>query len=211
MNSFDCTAGNFLKRGRRAGLTLIELVAALGLSAMLMAICLTVVGRMSVSGKALFQKKRIQPWQTLLKQQLQRDYVGCRSVSFSANSIRMSGYSRSDGARFTPSEIEYRIVTNNNSNNLYRSVSRLLGTGGNASTKELVCNNVTRFRTVTDLDTDVAPGVMIIEMELIEQDTPKVKPEDSGRRRDQSRLFNPLPGEADTLKTVLVRHGGGVQ
>ena len=71
-----------------------------------------------------------------------------------------------------PSEIHYYIVSTEDENLLYRQRVNLLSNQTDRTTRELVCRQVNRFRLPSRLSTDVAPGVLRLELELSDRDNP---------------------------------------
>lgn len=160
----------------RQGMTLIELLAALTLSAMLMAVLLGMVSQQTRVNRQLQTEKPFLPWISQLKTQIQSDYAGCRHILFESDRIVINGYSRLDSDRTGlisgPSEIHYYIVSTEDENLLYRQRVNLLSNQTDRTTRELVCRQVNRFRLPSRLSTDVAPGVLRLELELSDRDTP---------------------------------------
>lgn len=161
---------------QRTGLTLVELLVALTLSAMLMAVLLGMVSRHSRMNKRLIEKTPSHPWRSLLRTQLQEDYSGCRHVIVGRDSLLIDGYSRSG-----PTRVRYSIVSDQETNWLYREQTSLLGVRTNEVNRELVCRSVSGFLAKTELSTDIAPGTLRLQLDVNEQ---------------------------EPLKVALVRHGG---
>jgi hypothetical protein len=161
---------------RREAMTLIELLTSLTLSAMLMAVLLSTLAQHTRTNRRLREKKPFAPWKTLLQQQLQQDYAGCRHVLIQSNRIVMEGYSDQG-----PVRIEYGIVANQKENWLVREEFDLLQRGGATAQRELVCRGVNQFQALTQLSTDVAPGVL---------------------------RFRIATDEAEGMTVAVVRHGG---
>ena len=160
----------------RQGMTLIELLAALTLSAMLMAVLLGMVSQQVRVNKRLQSEKPFLPWISQLKTQLQSDYSGCRHLLFEPNRIVISGYSRLDSDRTGlisgPSDIRYYIVSTEGENLLYRERVNLLSNQTDRISRELVCRSVDRFSLASQLSTDVAPGVLRLQLSLSDRDAP---------------------------------------
>ena len=157
-------------------MTLIELLTSLTLSAMLMAVLLSTLAQHSRMGKRLQEKKPFVPWKMILKQQLQSDYSACRHLLIQSKLIVIEGYSANG-----PTRIEYEIVTGQKGNWLFRSEFDLLAPRTDQKTKELVCRSVNRFTAMSQMSTDVAPGILRLHIET---------------------------DDDDDMQLVLIRHGG---
>ncbi len=190
----------------RNALTLVELLAALTLSAMIMAVLFGLVAKLSLARDVLKEQKPFEPWKSILKDQLRRDYVGCRSVLVSAKRIRMDGYAEFidyDGQRRTgPCTTEYYIVAGENENWVFREQRNILLTPPDSVRKELVCRSISNFRSLDELSTDVAPGVLRIK--LSESSTTSIQTGDSANPRSGN---SQATGSERAFTVVLLRHG----
>lgn len=195
---------NRSSRSTRQGLTLVELLTALVLSAMIMAILLVLVGKLSLARDLVKKEKPFEPWKTILKQQLQRDYVGCRSVLVNSREIKMDGYAelvdREGVRRDGPCSIRYYIVTKGDSDLMFREQRDLLVRDN--TSKELVCRTVSGFKSSDELSTDVAPGILHLEMRVVPNSTANQPAGDSGN----DPAGKPAGGD-DSISVVLLRHG----
>lgn len=170
----------------RLGMTLVELLAALTLSAMLMAVLLGMISQQSQLNKQLQAKRPFMPWQSHLRKQLQSDYAGCRHFLLKPDRIVFEGYSRFDddktGLATGPSSIQYYIVSSNGESLLFRERTDLMSIQPDRVTRELVCSSASQFRLESELSMDVAPGVLRMKLDLAK-----------GK---------------NSIQLVLVRHGG---
>lgn len=180
----------------RLGLSLIELTVALVLSSMMMAVLLSIVGQMSRSQARIKSKFELSPWQANLQLQMQADYRRCHSVLVEPKSIRFKGqYSYQDAEgmwREGPIYIRYVVFTDKEANWLFRIEKNVIT---NESSHELVCVDVVGFRSLDRLSTDIAPGVLRVDIELSGD-------EDSDASPDLNAA------ESQQLRLTLVRHGG---
>lgn len=187
----------------RLGMTLVELMAALTLSSLLLAVVLGLVLRLSTTSTMLKQEMPYAPWKTALRRQLHEDYYGCRSILISPTKILIDGYApiwnTDSETGVAPSRIEYFIVSDEQSSSLFRRQVNLLGSPSDNTRVELVCNSVVRFRSNTELRTDVAPGVLALEIFIAPENISDPTTGSTIERRYSSLLVS------------LVRHGGTEQ
>ncbi|MEL7499543.1 MAG: prepilin-type N-terminal cleavage/methylation domain-containing protein [Planctomycetota bacterium] len=176
------------KHLNRDAMTLIELLVALSLSSMLIAVLFTLVAQLSNSQERLRDEHDLALWRQILKQQLVDDYRNCRSVLVRSRELILLGnYSKAgpNGQELSSEQrIRYFILSDTEGNWLYREQAGQSGTSGDT---ELVCSGVIGFRSTSDLSTDVAPGVL--QLQVISE----------GTRSKQDLLV---------MEASLVRHGG---
>ena len=184
----------------------MELLTALTLSAMLMAILFTLVCKLSLARVIVKKEKPFEPWKSMLKQQLQEDYVGCRSVLIDSGQIQMQGYaamSDQEGiVRSVPCSIRYFIVSDESENLLFREQRNLLR--ANDSSRELVCRSVSGFRPITQLSTDVAPGILMFEVNELTEESADAKESQTSRQKGRSTNATKPKGP---FHVVLLPHG----
>ena len=181
----------------RTAMTLVELLVALALSAMLMAVLLAMLGQHSRTNKRLMQQRPFEPWKTILKRQMESDYSGCRHVQIQPQRITIDGYSSSDSglSNSGPSRITWYVVAADQGNWLFRERVDLLSSQPDRVRREFVCKGVNRFTLQTQLSTDVAPGILRVSVDV---DSSVEAMSDSDGK----------DGANQKLDLVLVRHGG---
>ncbi len=180
----------------RDAMTLIELLAALTLSAMLMAVLLAMLGQHSRINKRLIEGQPFEPWKTRLREQVESDYLGCRHVQIHSDRLVFQGYSDSGLGRSSgPSTITWSITPSEHGNLLFRERTDLLSAQTNRTHREFVCRGVNEFQSQTRLTTDVAPGILRISIRI-----------DAGIGMTQDSSGKVPDDEA--IELVLVRHGG---
>lgn len=188
------TANHRASRNRSA-FSLVELLAALTLSAMIIAVISGLVVKMSLTRDTVIRERPFEPWKSLLLGQLQSDYSGCRSVKIDSRNLTIEGYATFAGldgvSSVVPSTIQYKCISNDRGNWMYREQTNHLATPPDNKHKELVCRSLMGFQDLSGLTTDVAPGT--IELGLISASTD-----------NERSLSDRSPG---VLRTVLVRHG----
>ena len=88
------SVGQSVYRGQslRSGFTLVELVAALVIGSTLLVATLGVLRTATRYGKLARSDAQLQPAIGLLSDQLQKDFVNARAISFGVNSVAISGY-----------------------------------------------------------------------------------------------------------------------
>lgn len=171
----------------RHGMTLIELISALALSALLMAVLMGTISQQVKATATIREKRPFEPWKTLLVQQLEKDFSGCRHVVVRPNRLVFDGYAAFEQdvtVSSGPSRIEYFLSADHDGNRMMRKQEDLLSVQSDRTRMELVCHNVSRIETSTRLSTDVAPAVLDITISFTDS---------SG---------------VDPVHAVLVRHGG---
>lgn len=162
---------------KRKGMTLIELLAALSLSAMLMAVLLSIVTQQVKTSKLLRESRPLESWKRVLQRQLEEDYVGCRQVLLTPNRLTFEGYTAVqgiNGSGTAPTRIDYLITATSDGNMLVRGETNMLSVQTDRTRHEFVCRDAVGFSTSTELGTDVAPGVLNVQLTF--SDESKTRP-----------------------------------
>ena len=158
---------------RSSGMTLIELLAALTLSAMLMAVLLGLVSQQNRTGQEMVSKFPFETAKEILINRMEQDYLGCHHILVYPNRLVMHGFSRraeaGSIAGSIPSRVEYLI--NSDSGNLSRKQTNL-DTSARETSQRFALSGVSRFVARTALDTDVAPRIFMADIELLDGSKP---------------------------------------
>lgn len=175
-------------QSEKSGFTLVELLAALMLAALLMA------GMTGIAGHLAKQKRQLEAthnplaWLVQLEERLSRDYRNCSRILVRPRSIELRGFSYthfgSGRAEHLPVEVRYELVRQQTGDLLVRTERHLDEVAGKNQRRELLCIGVERFELVSDLELDVPPGVLELNLKGIAEE----------------RSF--------LIPIVLVRHGG---
>jgi type II secretory pathway component PulJ len=133
---------------RRSGMTLVELLAATILAALLMAAVLGVLKAITREQKALKSDGSSEPWQAQLIRQLEWDLTNSRSVVTTANGFQLIGFAGRDfatgAALHCRTSVEYAVQDVEGKSFLVRSEAHLDSANLDNQTLELVCNHVER-------------------------------------------------------------------
>jgi len=156
-----------------SGMTLIELLAALALSTMLMAVLLGLISQQKRTGQRMVSEYPFETAQEILIDRLEQDYLGCHHILIYPNRLVMQGFSKRAAAGSiagsVPSRVEYLI--NIDSGNLFRRQTNLDSSVQEVS-ERFVLAGVSRFVPRTLLATDVAPGIFMADIELLDSSKP---------------------------------------
>ena len=99
----------------RAGLTIIELLAAAALASMLMVAVLGLLRILVVKQRILVDQTRMPPWQHLLVHQLRLDLSNARRFELAPDRLLLVGYGGKDfdtrRPTHRPAEVLYRLVS----------------------------------------------------------------------------------------------------
>ncbi|MEM7456248.1 MAG: prepilin-type N-terminal cleavage/methylation domain-containing protein [Planctomycetota bacterium] len=157
------------KTANRTGLTLIELMAALLLSAMLLAAITGLCGRLAEVNRQMLNAPASPPWHYQLENHLQKDFQNCRSVQLTPNRLLLAGYFTPDVSRggltpvaHAPMQIAYEVTSSDGRAMLLRRETRLDRTTGDGINASLVALDVASIRSPQRLDSDVAPGQLTV-------------------------------------------------
>ena len=173
---------------KRSGFTLVELVAAMAISVLLMVTVMGLAARLSIASKKVRESHPVNSWKTILQSRIESDYRGARAIVVRPTEILIDvvGSPIKDELDDSfllpmPKRIRYSIRSNDQESWLIRSEQLLVGNAYRGQTNEWMANDVVGFRSDQVLATDVAPGVFGLEIELMNQ--------------------------AERLELTLVRHG----
>ena len=155
------------------GFTIVELLAALLLSSMLLVALMGVTARMSQSVQKLQQKYERDSWLAPVVAQVEHDFMNSRAVIVEPTRVLFSGYcfSITDGSqpefagRHLPLAIEYRVAEIKSESWLVRTEIHIGVAPPNNEFSELVCQGVVGFHAFQKLETDVTPAVLAIGLE----------------------------------------------
>lgn len=156
----------------RTGFTLLELMASLVLTSMLLVTLMGLTARLTSSSQQLKEKYPDIGWLAPVRGQMEIDFQNSRAVVLESNRFSLEGYGiptivldePSGCVGHVPVAIEYRVEDINGEVWLTRTEVRLdVSPPGNRS-KTLVCNGVVGFEAVKPLETDVAPPVFGVRL-----------------------------------------------
>jgi|GEM_PF-3950010 len=157
------------RRTRRHTFTIIELLVALAISALLITATLGVVANMSRDLDRLKKVHHKPAWQVNLEQQLQRDLANARRYELTPTQLTLIGHAASTSPTSTPtlrpSRIEYEILSDNDESWLIRRAEEI---GGAHTDRNLACQRITKLQKVESDGTltDSTAGDMSSGIEL---------------------------------------------
>jgi len=156
---------------KRNAFTLVELMASLAISALLLVSVMGLTARLSLAARQIRENYPIHHWKEVLRNRLESDFQNARSIVVRDQEIVIEGMSTrsaigtDDGfALHVPARITYTIQSNDDSYLLTRGEQRLGVAPPDARSLEFLCSGIVRFRTDQPLATDVAPGILGLEM-----------------------------------------------
>jgi len=175
-------------RYEKSGFTLVELLAAVTLAVLL------IVGMAGIAGPLAKQRRQLEAahnplaWLVQLEERLSRDYRNCSRILVRPRSIELRGFSYthfgSGRAEHLPVEVRYDLIRQQAGDLLVRTERHLDEPAGENQRRELLCRGIERFDLVSELELDVPPGVLELNLKGIAE----------------KRLFS--------IPIFLVRHGG---
>lgn len=171
------------------GFTLVELIASLTISVLLITTVMGLTARLSQSAKTVREAHPIENWQQVLISRLRQDYQNARSIIIRPHEIIIDGKATPNSSPTdedfhlqVPMRIVYSIQSNQDNSWLVRSQQTLIAAPSESRTFEMMADGMIGFTSDQVLATDVAPGVLKLGVEFMDA---KKKP----------------------LEVVLVRHG----
>jgi len=191
-----CMRGRCLQTSRQSdfsrldtsGFSLVELLAALTLSVLLIAAMAGIAGRLAKQRRQLEAAHDPMAWLVQLEERLSRDYRNCSRILVRPRSIELRGFSYthfgSGRAEHLPVEVRYDLIRQQAGDLLVRTERHLDEPAGENQRRELLCRGIERFDLVSELELDVPPGVLELNLKGIAE----------------KRLFS--------IPIFLVRHGG---
>ena len=141
----------------RRAFTILELLAATALTAVLLAAVLHIVGAISASRNTLARQSNIVAWRADLLDLLRRDMTNASKVTFTADGMTLTGHAALDQAtlefRHEPVTVVYGLSVIDGRRWLVRRQSPRAGLSHAAPWAELICPDVAGFsvRRVTGL------------------------------------------------------------
>jgi len=136
------TANPRIKRATPEGLTLVELLAALVLSTLLMGAVLGVLRSLTRNQKAALLNSPTEEWQSRLTGQLEWDLVNSRSIAVTAAGFELRGFAgcdlKSGLLLHCPTLVQYGVATAGAANCLVRREIHVEATDLDEQSSELV-------------------------------------------------------------------------
>jgi prepilin-type N-terminal cleavage/methylation domain-containing protein len=149
------------RRWGARGFTLVELLAATVLAALLMAALLGVLKAVTRSEKSVLQPALPEAWQSRLAGQLQWDLTNSRTFVTTPNGFELRGFAGRDfesgAALHCPSSIQYVVRTIGSKPSLVRLEAHLDSQSLDNQSMNLVCNRIERI-TLGALDGTATPS-----------------------------------------------------
>lgn len=171
-------------RMRPAGLTLVELLVSLALASMLMVLVMGLAGRIAGVNQRYVDQPGRQPWERRLVKLLQDDYANCRSIAQDGAEILMQGYmvprtpelldSLEDEVMpdHVPLWVRYFVGYRDERPILFRQEIRPDKSPPDNQAVMQLASGVAAVRVVQKLDTDIAPPVLMIEIDFFDGHPP---------------------------------------
>lgn len=153
---------------KRDGLTLIELMCALLLGAMVVSLLCGVVATMSRRERELRESWPDEGWLRRVRRQMEYDFANSRSVRLDSGRLLLDGYAAVDvgESRLGPSVVWYEVVMPEAGEpRLLRQARAVGGLNAPASTT-VMCFGVEQFSWQLGSAHDVDPGLLVVTMKV---------------------------------------------
>jgi prepilin-type N-terminal cleavage/methylation domain-containing protein len=145
----------------RRAFTLLELLAATALSALLMAAVLHVMATIGRDRRTMADRPGPEVWRADLLDVVRRDLAGSTGMQYGDNALTLTGEAALDRRTLTPCDepvtVTYGIMTLHGRNWLTRRQAARSGRGGRGPWIELLCPDVVGF-SVRPVGPELAPG-----------------------------------------------------
>lgn len=162
----------------QCGLTLVELIVSLAISALLLVTVMGMTAHLSQAAGQVRGKHRVESWQEILQERLQSDYSCARSIIVEQNRMVIRGLVQgedTDDGRASlrvPGTIVYSINTLENRSVLIRVARPTVAGSQGLTTSDFLATGIVGFQTATRLATDVAPGTVNLQIFVAAQQRP---------------------------------------
>lgn len=163
---------------KRKGLTLIELICALLLGAMVVSLLCGIVATMSRREREMRESWPDEGWLRRVRRQMERDFANSRAIRLDPGRLILDGYAAIDvGARrLEPSVVWYEVsVAEDGEPSLLRRARAVGGANPHESTT-VMCVGVEQFLWQLGSTHDVDPGVLLVTMKVQGDDAGKSRP-----------------------------------
>jgi len=159
------------KAFHRFGFTLIELVCALALGAMVVTLLCGMVANMSGREKTWRKKYPDDAWVHRVREQMERDFALAREVRWTKQRIELQGYGPVDpGSNLArPSEIVYLLRKTEDGTLLLRAARDLLEPN-RPPKRSVIAEGIVSFAWSTGNRQGVNPGVVILTLNVRQND-----------------------------------------
>jgi hypothetical protein len=167
--------------------SLVELLASLTLSVILLAVILGVTSRLSHSQEVLRREYPFEVWRNRLELQLNEDFQNCRTIMINGDKSEIAMLTcrstNADGVtkNHLPSAVVYKISSSEQKSYLVRLERPLVDNPTRKVTKSILCQNIARMVASQNLETDYPPPSLVLKF---------------------------LHTEGATFSICLARHGG---
>ena len=181
-----------LSSTKRRGFTVIELLAVLTLSSLLVAVLLSVTVNVSNVTRSYQSSMPFDNAAFALKRQLQAEFAASRDISVSSSHIQLDGYYRSteNGIGHSPTTIRYEVHRTERERWLVRREIDLLGNFSDRESVQFVSRDFSHFEFLSEISDSVARPQLKLVLHKIDRESSSEKP--------TSRIW---------FTTVLIRHG----
>ncbi len=155
----------------RAGFSLIELVAALVISVLLLGAIFGLSQRMAKHRNELQKLHPYEPWKSRLSEQMNTDYENCFSFLVRPSEVALLTCRSSDDitgrSSQMPTLVVYRITEVGKRPVLVRIEKKLVENSEQATNQTLMAAEILRFDLVKQLETDIPPPVVVLKVKTI--------------------------------------------
>lgn len=179
---------------RQKAMTLIELLAASALAALLMTAMFGVLGAMSVERRTLFENRAVEPWRDQLIEQLRWDFSNARRMSVTSEELHLIGYGGRDftteEATLRPTEVVYIIKNDGHCKWLLRKEIHLDSNSLHNSRIEIAGKGIT--------------AIAVQRIDDFQDDDLLENPQASGQSRRSMQTLSSIPSK---LRVILFGEG----
>jgi len=164
--------------GNRTGLTLIELLCALLLGAMVVSLLCGMVATMSRREREMRESWPDEGWVHRVRRQMEHDFANSRTVRLDSGRLVLDGYAAVEigEQRLGPSVVSYEVVVPEAGEAKLLRRAREIGGVNNFETTTIMCCDVERFSWQLGSAHDVDPGLLVVTMHVRDSDRSGLRP-----------------------------------
>jgi prepilin-type N-terminal cleavage/methylation domain-containing protein len=153
---------------KRHGLTLIELMCALLLGAMVVSLLCGVVATMSRREREMRESWPDEGWLRRVRRQMEHDFANSRSVRLDSGRLLLDGYAAVEvgESRLGPSVVWYEVVVPEEGEPRLLRRARAVGGVDPQESTTVMCFGVEQFSWQLGSAHDVDPGLLMVTMKV---------------------------------------------